>query len=78
MTYRRMLDIFAIITRNHFEVIMCAYFSHDTKHAHFEVISFYDSKDILRYVIIQKLGHMCNFHIKGTEISHKRSKGIKN
>ena len=41
-----MLYIFAIIKRNHFEVIMCACFSHDTKHVHFEVISFYNSKDI--------------------------------
>ena len=30
MTYRRMLYIFAIIKRNHFEVIMCVCFSHDT------------------------------------------------
>ena len=47
MTYRRMLYIFAIIKRNHFEVIMYVRFSHDTKHVHFEVISFYNSKDIL-------------------------------
>ena len=46
MTYRRMLYIFAIIKRNHFEVIMSVCFSHDTKHVHFEVISFYNSKDI--------------------------------
>ena len=39
-------------------------------HDYFEVISFYNSKDILR--------HMCNLHIKETEISQKRSKGIKN
>ena len=44
MTYRRMLYIFAIIKRNHFEVIMCVCFSHDTKHVHFEVISFYNIK----------------------------------
>ena len=43
MTYRRMLYIFAIIKRNKFEVIMCVCFSHDTKHVHFEVISFYNS-----------------------------------
>ena len=46
MTYRRMLYIFVIIKRNHFEVFMCMCFSHDTKHVHFEVISFYNSKDI--------------------------------
>ena len=34
--------------------------------------------NILRYVIDHKLRHMCNFHIKETEISQKRSKGIKN
>ena len=32
-----MLYIFAIIKRNHFEVIMCVCFSHDTKHVYFEV-----------------------------------------
>ena len=78
MTYRRMLYIFAIIKRNHFEVIMYVCFSHDTKHVHFEVISFYNSiYNILRYVIDHKLRHMCNLHIKETEISQKRSKGIK-
>ena len=50
------------------------------KHAHdyFEVISFYNSKiyNILQYVISWL--HMCNLHIKETEISQKRSKGIKN
>ena len=46
MTYRRMLYIFAIMKRNHFEVIMWVCFSHDTKHVHFEVISFYNSKDV--------------------------------
>ena len=34
------------IKRNHFEVIMSVCFSHDIKHVHFEVISFYNSKDI--------------------------------
>ena len=52
-------------------------------HDYFEVISFYNSKDtvynILRYVIPHKLRHMCtDLHIKETEISQKRSKGIKN
>ena len=50
------------------------------KHAHdyFEVILFSiiaKIYNILRYVIPQ---HMCNLHIKETEISQKRSKGIKN
>ena len=44
-------------------------------HDYFEVISFYN---ILRYVIPRILRHMCNLHIKETEISQKRSKGIKN
>ena len=34
--------------------------------------------NILRWVIPYKLRHMCNLHIKETEISQKRSKGIKN
>ena len=34
--------------------------------------------NILRYVIPRILRHMCNLHIKETEISQKRSKGIKN
>ena len=34
--------------------------------------------DILRYVIPRILRHMYKLHIKETEISHKRSKGIKN
>ena len=50
-------------------------------HGYFEVISFYNSKDIITfsdmpfpmYYVI-----MCNLHIKETEISQKRSKGIKN
>ena len=33
--------------------------------------------NILRYVIARILCHMCNLHIKETEISEKRSKGIK-
>ena len=58
---------------------MC--FSHDIKHAHFEVISFYNTAkiyNILRCIIARMLRHMCNLHIKETEISQKRSKGIKN
>ena len=34
--------------------------------------------NILRYVIARILRHMCNLHINETEISQKRSKGIKN
>ena len=34
--------------------------------------------NILQYVIVRILRHMCNLHIKETEISQKRSKGIKN
>ena len=35
--------------------------------------------NILRYVIASiYVRHMCNLHIKETEISQKRSKGIKN
>ena len=49
---------------------------------HFEVISFYNSKDILynilRYVIARILRHMCNLHIRETEVCQKRSNGIKN
>ena len=33
--------------------------------------------NILRYVLDHKLRHMFNLHIKETEISQKRSKGIK-
>ena len=54
---------------------MCVCFSHDTKHVHFKVISFYNNN--LRYVIARILRHMCNLHVKETEISQKRSKGIK-
>ena len=47
MTYRRMLYIFAIIKRNLFKMYMFGVVGQGT-HAHdyFEVISFYDSKDI--------------------------------
>ena len=34
--------------------------------------------NILRYEIARILRHMCRLHIKETEISQKRSKGIKN
>ena len=39
-----MLYIFAVIKRNYFEIIMCVCFSLDTKHVHFEVISFFSLK----------------------------------
>ena len=63
MTYRRMLYIFVIIKRNHFEVITDVRVSlprHQT-------CTFWSD-----------FVHMCNLHIKETEISQKRSKGIKN
>ena len=47
-------------------------------HDYFEVISFYNNKDIyniLRYVIACILRHMCNLHIKETEISQKTKQG---
>ena len=75
MTYRRMLYIFAIINRNHFKMYMFGVVGETHAHDYFEVISFYN---ILRYVIPRILRHMCNLHIKETEISQKRSKEIKN
>ena len=62
MTYRRMLYLFAIIKQNHFEVIMCVCFSHNTKLVHFEMISFYNSKGIYIYIynILQYIGH-CSY-----------------
>ena len=44
---------------------------------HFVIAKIYN---IFRYVIAfpRILRHMCNLHIKETEISQKRSKGIKN
>ena len=75
MTYRRMLYIFAIIKQNHFKMYMFGVVGETHAHDYFEVISFYN---ILRYVIPRILRHMCNLHIKETEISQKRSKGMKN
>ena len=81
MIYRRMLYIFAIIKRNHFKVVMCVCFSHDTKHVQYilKLFRFIIAKiyNIPRYVIDHKLRHMCNLHNKENEISQKRSKGIK-
>ena len=81
MTYRRMLSIFAIILRNHFKLYMFGVVGETHAYDYFEVILFYNSKDIiyniLRYVIPLILRHMCNLHGKETEISQKRSKGIK-
>ena len=79
MTYRRML--YAIIKRNHFKMYTFGVVGETYAHDYFEVISFYNSKDIyniLQYVIDHILRHMCNLHIKETEISLKRSKGMKN
>ena len=75
------LNVIYIVTRNHFKMYMFGVVGEKHAHDYFEVISFYNSKDIhniLRYVIDHKLRHMCNLHIKETEISQKRSKGIKN
>ena len=44
MTYRRMLYIFAIIKRNHFKMYMFGVVGE--AHDYFEVISFYNSRDI--------------------------------
>ena len=79
MTYRRMLYIFAIIKRNHFKMYMFGVVGETRAHDYFEVrFRFIIAKiyNIPRYVIGHKLRHMCNLHIKETEISQKRSKGI--
>ena len=44
MAYRRMLYIFAIIKRNHFKMFGVVGETH--AHDYFEVISFYNSKDV--------------------------------
>ena len=81
MTYRRMLYIFAIIIRNHLKMYVFGVVGETHAHDYIEVISFYNSKYIkhspIRHRVIMSL-HMCNLHIKETEISRKRSKGIKN
>ena len=46
MTYRRMLYIFAIIKRNHFKMYMFGVVGETHAHDYFEVLSFYNSKDI--------------------------------
>ena len=74
MTYRRMLYIFDIIKQNHFKMYIFGVVGETHAHDYFEVISFYN---ILRYVIPRILRHMCNLHIKETEISQKRSKESK-
>ena len=68
MIYRRMLYIFAIIKRNHFKMYMFGVVGET------HVMITYN---ILRYIIASILRHMCNLHLKETEISRKRSKGIK-
>ena len=79
MTYRRLLYIFAIIKQNHFKMYMFGVVGETHAHDYFEVISFIIAKiyNILRYVIDNKLRHMCNLNIKETEISQKRSKESK-
>ena len=80
MTYRGMLCIFAVIKRNHFKMYMFGVVGETHAHDYFKVISFYNSKDynILWYIIARILCHLRNLHIKETEISQKRSKGIEN
>ena len=46
MTYQRMLYIFAIIKQNHFKMYMFGVVGETHAHDYFEVISFYNSKDI--------------------------------
>ena len=46
MTYRRMLDTFAIIKRNHFKMYMFGVVGETHAHDYVEVISLYNSKDI--------------------------------
>ena len=46
MTYRRMLYIFAIMKWNHFKMCMFGVVGETDAHDYFEVISFYNSKDI--------------------------------
>ena len=83
MTYRRMLYA-SIIKRNHFKMYTFGVVGETHARDYFKVISFYNSTkiyNILRYVIPLILRHIyvtCNLHIKETEISQKRSKGIKN
>ena len=59
-------DYFEVIYYNN---IMNSYIAH---------VSMEICYNILRYVIARILRHMCNLHIKETEISQKRSKEIKN
>ena len=46
MTYRRMLYIFATIKRSHFKMYMFGVVGETHAQDYFEVISFYNSKDI--------------------------------
>ena len=46
MIYRRMLYIFAVIKRNRFKMYMFGVVGETHAHDYFEVISFYNSKDI--------------------------------
>ena len=80
MTYRRMLYIFVLCNEN---TSKCTCLVSWEKHTHmitskwfrFIIAKIYN---ILRYVIPHVLRHMCNLHIKETEICQKRRKGIKN
>ena len=81
MTYRGMLYIFAIIKRNNFKIYCTCLVSWE-KHTHMTTLKWFrfiiaKIYNILRYVIDHKLRHMYYLHIKETEISQKRSKGIK-
>ena len=87
MTYWRMLYIFAIIKRNHFKMYMFGVLGETHAHDYFEVISFYNSEDKKHSPICHSLytikettyqRNTKEIHIKETEISQKRSKGIKN
>ena len=80
MTYRRMLYIFTIIKWNHFKIYMFGVVRETRAHDYLEVICFITEKiyNILGYVITHVLRHLCNLHIKETEICQKRRKRIKN
>ena len=72
-----MLYMFSIIKRIYKCLLSWAKHTHmiTSKWFRFIIAKIYN---ILRYVIARILRHMCNLHIKETEISQKRSKGIKN
>ena len=49
MTYRGMLYIFAVIKRNHFKMYMFGVVGETHARDYFEMISFYNSKDIATF-----------------------------